>query len=123
MSISVTEQNELRVNGEVVPLESDIYEYVSFDDRLVVLLNSDHYEDLDKRVGQNILCFDLKGNVLWRVESHEMEIENHDGILVPEAYFGLWYDKKQRQLRCGTIQYNFDLDPNTGQISNSEWTR
>ena len=123
MKNEFVDRRSITIGSKPIELESAVYREVELDDRIVLLLDPDLYNDNDLRVGQNILCFDLKGELLWRVQSHGRRIPNAAGQMVPEAYFGLWLEEGTMQLKCGAIQLNFDLDPDTGEISNMEWTR
>ena len=114
---------ELRFNDHKLNFEQRIVEAVEFDNKLVVLLNSDDFEDGDEMVGQNIVAVDEKGEIDWRIEYHGFKVRNRAGKKVPQAFFGLWIDEDDGSLRAGIPVADFVVDPETGMFLKVELTQ
>ena len=122
MRIQQSEKSVI-VNGKEIKFDQSIAAIVRLDDRVLVELNSDDFAVGDPLVGRNILAFDANGELLWRIPATGvMRRSVHDGE-TPEAFFGLWLDGDGK-VRTGTPNgFDWDVDPDTGKISNPEFTR
>lgn len=108
--------NSLYINGVSVNLPAVIEKITIFNDKIILLLNNNEGQIVDKKSfekSRNVFCVDLEGHILWQIETPEMEKDFYcnasleDNKLIAVTWNG------------GT----YDLDPETGKISNSRFTK
>ena len=108
----------LTVNGRTIEFEQRVDELVVLDDRVIIHLHVSDFSVGDPLVGRNILAFDASGEMLWRIPA--------TGVIrgkSPEAFFDLWMGDDGK-VRTGTANgFDWDVDPDTGKISNGVFTK
>ena len=113
----------LNINGNTISFEQRVNEFVELADRVIVELYVDDFEVGDPLVGRNILAFDENGEMLWRIPATGVTRRSVLGGETPEAFFGLWLGDDGK-VKTGTPNgFDWDIDPDTGKISNPIFTR
>ena len=90
---------------------------------VVVLLDFDAIPHDDPRLERNIVGVDLNGRIVWHIERRQGRI-GPDRKPLPNPYVGFDWDKKRKKLNAydmGGLCFDVDLD--TGKISNPVFTR
>ncbi len=114
----------LTINGQTVTFGQKVKQVIVLDDRVIIRLLVDDFAEGDPMVGRNILAFDAEGKMLWRVMDHGATLEADDGNgRVPQAFLALWVDDDRKTIKAGIPAFIFDLDPETGELSNPELNR
>ena len=108
----------LIVNGRKIRFDQRIEKFVVLDDRVIVALRVSAFEVGDSLVGRNILAFDEKGEMLWRIPATGARRSSRFGGTTPEAYLDLYVGDGGKIHVGSPSGVRFDLDPMTGEISN-----
>lgn len=111
------EWNSLYINGVTVELPAAIEKIRILNDRIILLLDNNEGKILDTESfdkSRNGFCLDLKGNILWQIEKPRSENDCYCNIYI-------YNDKSFKAVSCKGITY--DLDPETGKISNPVFTK
>ncbi len=118
------EENRLTIDGETVELEKPIRQIVEFDNRIIVLFNPDEYTGEEPGIDRNVVAVGRDSAMLWRIERSgsiasggpgrtspfvALEIENRGGGEVVIVY--------------DVAGACYDLDPETGKLSNPVLTK
>jgi hypothetical protein len=108
----------------VLEFPQRISEAVQLSDRVVLLLDEEDFEEGDEMVGRNVLCIGETGDVLWRIVPASAKATEHDPEwAAPEPYDDVWQDPETEKLKVRVPDITFDLDPETGEISNLHYER
>ena len=110
--------NEITINGHKVTFPQEIEEVVVLEDRVILRLLTDDFEEGDPLEGQNILALDAEGKLLWRIEGPIYTNLNEQDEKVPGGYSGLAKSDDGQIFAFIPIGYVLDLDSNTGKVSN-----
>lgn len=117
-------EKALSINENVITFDQRIDETVTLSDRVILRLMVDDFDVGDPLVGRNVLAFDGDGRLLWRIPPTGGTRSRPDGTEAPEAYFGLGLDDDGKTVKIGTPDgFEYDLDPETGDISNPVFTK
>jgi len=118
MKFEKTGTKSISVNGHEVNFNQRIEEIIEMSDRVIVnLLLSDFPRDRSFD-GRNIVCVSKNGKILWRIENSGVEIEISFGPKILLGYYDLWRPEDGDTIKVGGIDWEYDLDPETGGISN-----
>ena len=117
-----SEGKTLFVGDHEIEFEAPITKVLEIRNKIVVRLNVDDLDDEDPMLERNVICVDQNARVLWRIERSEGPLDEGVPILNPYAGIGLNDDE------TGAVAYDmggqcFDLDLETGAISNPIFTR
>lgn len=101
-----------------------IDQFVTLDDRVIIMFEfPDEMED-DPESGRNIFAYDETGKELWRIEdSGIVGPGSEDETEVPWPYTGIGQEEDGRIIVGHPAGYDFDLDPETGKVSNAVFTK
>jgi hypothetical protein len=135
---------EVKINNKTVKAPTETYNYAVYDDKVIFLLCG---KEID---GQNVWCYLDDGSLLWKIEESPRSIEWHKdqkkkdpsymtklrkiyvelkktlGISVydPDAkdyYTDIIYIEAEDKLYVRVRAGIYDLDPDTGKVSNFEY--
>ncbi len=125
-----------------VPLKLRTDEYIILPDRVIVYHYSSDIQKTfpEENPGRNIWCYDLKGNLLWRIEESPRYFDwvkrgvNTDNRVMSsiingkvmysgfdnrrDPYTGLVYNEKEDKIYTFVQGRRYDLDPETGKVGN-----
>ncbi len=97
-----------------IPLREKVSELMLYNDHYIVKYN---VFELDNIQGyeryRNIWCFSKDGDLLWRIQ----------GTKTQKPFSTVSYDKEQAELKTVSGSLIFDIDIETGAISNPEQTK
>ncbi len=114
----------LTINGRELTFEQEIYQSVELPDRVIVLLHPGDFAKDDPLKGCNIIALDEDGEMLWRIQDRGVTLTTKDGKEISESYTGLGLAKDEKTVRVSTpFGFLYELDPETGQISNPKFTK
>lgn len=116
MTYTQPDSNTIEINGKHHKFSQEIREVLQLPDRIIIRLLVDDFEEGDPNVGRNVLAFNESGEELWRIEASGYFVERDPNV--PEAYFGV--DMTVGHLRVHGADFVYDLDPDTGAVSNAE---
>ncbi len=78
----------------------------------------------DALVGRNVIALDAGGKLLWRIPATGVILRDPDGSEGPEAYFGLELEEDGKTINVGSATgWTYEIDPETGKLSNSTFQR
>lgn len=117
MNVTQPNPKSIEINGRRLEFEQTVDEIITLDDRVIFTLLVDDYEDEDPLAARNVLAFDENGEELWRIASSGYFIERKPDI--PDSYYEL--TSENGQLKAHSFHYSYDLDPDTGAVSNAEY--
>jgi len=118
MKFKKTENRSISINGHKVDFGQDVYEYIELSDRVIVNLLIDDFPRDRSFDGRNIVCIGKDGNTLWKIENSGVEVGITFGPTILLGYTGLWRPEGGDTIKVGVIDWTYDLDPETGRISN-----
>lgn len=117
-------KNSLVISGREVSFKEEVFESLQLPDRVIVLLNPADFADEDPFSGRNIVCLDEKGELLWRIEDAGVTRSTADGREIPDPFTGIELNDDGKTIEVGIAAgVDFDLDPETGEISNPVFTK
>ena len=116
--------NTLSIDDRHVEFEAPIDKIIKVGGAVLVLLNYDFISKSDPNFERNVAAVDAEGTILWRIERRVGPTigPNHTAILNPYVGMG-WDDKKEKIVVYDMGGLCFDLDVETGRISNPVFTR
>lgn len=99
---------------DFLPLREKIFEIMLYRNKYLACYNVNSLDDIQgyERY-RNIWCFNKDGDLLWRIQ----------GTNTQKPFSGVAYDKEQAKLKTVSGSLIFDLDIETGAISNPEQTK
>ncbi len=99
-------------------------DFIVLDDRVIVELLTDDFADEDPLAGRNVVCLDNKGELLWRIQNAGVTRTTADGREIPDPFMGIGLDEDGKTIKVGiAMGVDFDLDPETGEITNPVFTK
>ena len=104
-----------------IPYKELVYGYDDDEEKLYITYNVDDVDKLgDMPVTRNIWCFDKKtGERLWVIEAFSCkEATKESG-----PYGGAYFDSSTGKLKVSGWNCRYDLDPETGKLSNPVFTK
>ena len=113
----------LTVNGRTIEFEQRVEDLVVLDDRVIIRLYVDDFAVGDPLVGRNLLAYDAKGELLWRIPATGVMRDSVHGGQTPEAFFDLWMGDDGKVKSATPDGFEFDVDPEMGKISNPVFTK
>lgn len=110
----------ISINGREIEFDVPVIDTIVLEDRVLVLLDSYYYSDNDPDAGRNVFAYDANGEFLWRIQdSGFTSVSNRDHVTeVPQGYTGIALENDGRITVNQPIGCEFDVDPETGEISN-----
>jgi hypothetical protein len=122
--------SQIKVKDKLIKLPTETYNYVVYDDKLIVYIcSSDIQKDYpNENPGRNIWCYDLDGNVIWKIEKSPYYLERvrrkEPNILKSAHYYGgIYYDPHTDEIRAFADSGYYIVDPKNGKVSNYVFTR
>ncbi len=117
--------NSINVNNSNVSLPIPAYRYIIYDNKLIILHDAGEIKEsmVKENPGRNIWCYDLKGNLLWKIEESPRYFDwvkrglNNDDY-GKDSYMGLVYNEKEDKIYAFVQGRRYELDPETGRVSN-----
>jgi len=85
---------------------------IELEDRFIIRLKTADFDYGDPMVGRNILCYDLSGELLWRVEDSEMTIGEKN---TPQSFLGL-YLEDDGKIEADNPDAVFCISPENGEF-------
>ena len=124
MKVAKVAERVMEINDRKVVFEYRIDEFVTLNDRVIIMFEfPDEMED-DPESGRNIFAYDETGKELWRIEDSGFTAPGVDEETeVPQPYTGMGQREDGRITVFQPIGCEFDLDPETGKISNEVFTK
>ena len=113
----------LTINGKKLVFDQRVDEAVTLEDRVIIHLRVDDFEVGDPLVGRNVIALDASGNLLWRIPATGYTVRNRLGLEVPEAFFGLELEEDHKTITIGTPDTVYEIDPESGELSNATINR
>ena len=110
--------HSIEIEGRTINLEAEISEVFTFEDRVVVLLETFDMTKDDPRRSRNAFALDRDGGELWRIEDLGHTYQGDDGkhhslpwstIVKKPNGSGYWIYSQSG--------YRFDFDPVTGKVA------
>ena len=111
----------LTIEGRNFAFDQRIERIVVLDDRVILELYVNDFEFGDPLVGRNVIAVDKDGNLLWRITETGVMMRDPDGSEAPAAYFNLRLSSDGKNIKIGTPDMTYDLDPETGRRSGGTW--
>ncbi len=122
-------KDELFVKGEKgihIEFPANIYKVAMARSNLAVFI----LDVFDKSIpntdefNRNIFAVNDKGEVVWQIEKspHERPGPYGSGETIPNPFTGMIVDETG-QLKVGDASFSYDVDIETGKLSNPEFTR
>lgn len=106
-NITVLKHSIYHFEKPIFLIENDTINCVAFgEDFMVVSLRNTTQKD-------NVIKLNIKGDVLWRIQPNPLEDFGYQGPGIGTD--GVFY--------VGGLSYIFELDPNTGLVSNPVFTK
>jgi len=118
MKFKKTGNRSISINSREIAFDQDVYEFVELSDRVIVNLLLDDFPRDRSFDGRNIVCFDKNGKVLWKIQDSGVKVEITYGPTILLGYTGLWRPEGSDTIKVGGIDWTYDLDPETGHVSN-----
>ena len=124
MNVIKAAEQVLEINRRKVVFDQPIVDFLVHNDRVIVMFElADEMED-DPDFGRNIFAYDETGKELWRIEdSGIVGPGREDDKEVPWSYTGMGQEADGRIIVSEPFGFEFDLDPETGKISNPVFTK
>ncbi len=123
IDVSTSGKHTVVVNGRKLIFEQRVSEVLTVDDRVLVRLNSFDFPADDSDAGRNVFAYDENGELLWRIEDSGFAAGGPGGKPVKQGYTGMGPDEDGRFRVFQPIGCLYDVDLETGKISNPELTR
>jgi hypothetical protein len=120
MNVTQIGGGALEINGRRVEFEQPIEEYLELEDRVIILFEPMEEKEFDPDFGRNVFAFDETGKQLWRIQDSGFTIGSHrdDDTEVRAPYTGIGLEQDGRITVGQPIGCEFDVNPETGEISN-----
>jgi hypothetical protein len=119
MKIIQVGERTLDINDRHVEFDFRIDEFLVLDDRVIILFKTSDFLENDPESGRNVFAFDETGKQLWRIQDSGFTAPRlADDTEVPQPYTGMGPEDDGRIVVFQPIGCEFDLDPDTGKISN-----
>ena len=101
-------------------VEQPVRNVAELEDRVIVLMKGYEYPDDDPNRELNVVCYSKSGRFLWRIE----DLGAMDPDLGENPFTSIRVDEVQGTI---VVRYfeglRYDLDPETGRLSNAVITR
>ena len=104
-------------------MEQPIRDTIELEDRIVVLLDDEAYPDGDPNEERNVLAVSKSGEMLWRIVRAPMRRGGEKSTDM-NPYTGIWFRDDGKSVLVGDWGgCDYDLDTDTGEVSNAIFTR
>ena len=118
------EENRLTIDGETAELEKPIQDVKEQSGRVIVLFDDEEYAAGEPGRDRNLIAVDRNGALLWRIAPSMSSTPSEPGRTAP--FVGV--DIENRGGEEVVIVYDimgacYDLDPETGKLSNPVLTK
>ena len=122
MKVELLDGRTVQIDSDRITYEREIDVILPLSDRFLVLFDVFEFSESDPDAGRNLFAYDSTGKQLWRVQDAKMKRRGRTVEKLSQGYTGL------RQGKDGTIyawvmDWRYELDPNTGKISNPKYFR
>ena len=115
--------NSITVNGNKKEFDGDVIDVLVSDQIVLVLIETYDLPPDHPYRGRNVFALDRNGDLIWQIEESGGKIEDKTGKEVPESYMEI-RKSAENHIRVFQISgYSYDVDSNTGRISNSDFSR
>ena len=115
--------NSITVNGNKKEFDGDVIDVLVSDQISLVLIETYDLPPDHPYRGRNVFALDRNGDLIWQIEESGGKIEDKTGKEVPESYMEI-RKSAENHIRVFPISgYSYDVDSNTGRISNLDFSR
>lgn len=108
--------HELAINGQLLVFEQRIVKVIEFNGKIIVLLNSDDFKEGEILSSRNIIAYDKKGQLVWRIEDAGIKIRNRNNEYIPQPYLSLWVGRDGNTLHAGLGGVEVEVNPTDGTL-------
>lgn len=117
-------QNSVTVAGETLVFEAPISDAIEVDGQLLVLLTIGTVPENHPMFERNVISVAGDGTLMWRIEPSARARKEIDGVRIHNEYVGIDLQENETKLVAYDMQgLCFEVDPETGNISNPVFTR
>lgn len=120
---STSGKHTVVINDREITFDQRVVEILTLGNRVLVMLNGVDFPPDDPNKGRNIFAYDENGELLWRIEDSGFTAGGPGGKTVKQGYTGMGPDEDGRFRVFQPIGCFYDVDLETGKISNPELTR
>jgi len=118
MKLRKTGPKSISVNGNKVEFDQRVDEVVELEDCVIVNLLIDDFPEDRSFDGRNVVCVGEDGKTRWKIEDSGVNVKVSFGPTIRVGYYDLWRPEGDDTIKVGGIDWTYDLDPETGHISN-----
>lgn len=124
MTVKQSNDNTLTVDGKTLSFDWKIREFLDLGDRIIVRFSILSFAEEDPDSGRNVFAYDRQGNELWRIQDAGVLAgsSKSSSVKVPQGFTGM-EQKKDGRIYGWVVDWRYDLDPETGNVSNEEYHR
>lgn len=122
-AIQFRQFSRLTINDLSLEFDTKIISTVPVGSGAIVLFDAYDCEEADQNYERNVFALDKRGEILWRIERSwgEREILS-DGTVIRNPYRWIELSEKKDSIQADTWRsMRYDLDPETGKISNPQF--
>ena len=124
MNITQIGERALEIDGRLIEFSWRINTFVALEDKVIILFRTADFPEDDPESGRNIFAYDETGKELWRIQDSGFTAPRlEDDTEVPQPYTGMGPEDDGRITVFQPIGCEFDLDPETGKISNMSFVK
>ena len=106
----------------MVNFEKEIDKVIPLSDRVIVVFDVLAFPEEDPDAGRNVFAFDRSGKEIWRIEDAEVKVKGRTVDKVSQGYTDIEH-AEDGELFAWVLEWRYDLDPETGKISNPKYFR
>ena len=122
MRVEQIGDREVRVDGKVIKFERQIDQILAMSDQIIVAFGVFEFPEDDPDAGRNVFAYDRSGKQLWRIEDAKVMRGGRTVDKVSQGCTGLQL-KEDGTIHAWVVDWRYDLDPETGEISNPKYFR
>ena len=113
----------LTIDGKDHEMEQPVRDAIELEDRVLIRLDNFSYPDGDRNEERNIIAVSKSGEMLWRIVRAPLR-RGGERSRHMNPYIGMGYDEGDSTLRVADGDgCDYDLDTDTGEVSNALFTR
>ena len=122
MTVRQTDEKTIHIGDKSITFDVPVREFLELSDRVLVRVSNFTWPETDPDFGRNIFAYDLDGNALWRVEDARVMVGGRTVDEVSQGYMA-FQRGDDGKIYVWILDYRFDLDPETGKVSNEKYFR
>ncbi|MEM9684774.1 MAG: hypothetical protein AAF942_15995 [Pseudomonadota bacterium] len=122
MKVEQLDDRKLRIGEKVIQFDYEIADVLTMSDRVIVLFDVLSFAEDDPDTGRNVFAYDANGNELWRIEDARVMVEGELLEKVSHGYTEL-HRTQDKTLHAWVKDWRYDLNTETGEISNPKYVR